>query len=46
MIEIVRKLSELGLIEVIYTVDGKEYLTPQELNKEIKEELSVHGGKW
>ena len=44
VIEIVRKLSELGLIEVIYTVDGKEYLTPQELNKEIKEELSVHGG--
>ena len=44
VIEIVSKLVEAGLIEVIYTVDGKEYLTPQELVKEIKEELFVHGG--
>lgn len=45
VIEIVSKLVEAGLIEVIYTVDGKEYLTPQELVKEIKEELFVHGGR-
>lgn len=38
------KLIEFGSIEVIYTVDGKEYITPQELAKEIKEELLVHGG--
>ena len=44
VIEIVSKLVGFGLIEVIYTVDGKEYLTPQELAKEIKEELLVHGG--
>lgn len=45
-IEIVQKLISLGLIEVIYTTDGKEYLTPQELEKEIKDELFVHGGKF
>ena len=30
-IEIVQKLISLGLVEVIYTTDGKEYLTPQQL---------------
>ena len=44
VIEIVSKLVGFGLIEVIYTIDGKEYLTPQELSKEIREELLVHGG--
>ncbi|XP_053396897.1 E3 UFM1-protein ligase 1-like isoform X3 [Mercenaria mercenaria] len=45
VIEIVTKLVEFGQLEVIYTVDGKEYITPQELVKEIKEELLVHGGR-
>jgi len=44
-IEIVQKLIGLGLVEVIYTTDGKEYLTPQQLEREIKDELFVHGGK-
>ena len=44
-IEIVQKLISLGLVEVIYTTDGKEYLTPQQLEREIKDELFVHGGK-
>ena len=45
-IEIVQKLIGLGLVEVIYTTDGKEYLTPQQLEREIKDELFVHGGKY
>ncbi|XP_033740513.1 E3 UFM1-protein ligase 1-like [Pecten maximus] len=45
VVEIVNKLVELKLIEVIYTIDGKEYLTPQELAKEIKDEVMVHGGR-
>ncbi|XP_060085103.1 E3 UFM1-protein ligase 1-like [Ylistrum balloti] len=45
VVEIVNKLVELNLIEVIYTIDGKEYLTPQELAKEIKDEVMVHGGR-
>ncbi|XP_064629084.1 E3 UFM1-protein ligase 1-like [Lineus longissimus] len=44
-IEIVNKLLELNLLDVIYTADGKEYLTPQEINKEIREELDVRGGR-
>ena len=44
-IEIVSKLIELKLIEVLYTNDGKEYVTPQQLTKEISEELYLHGGR-
>lgn len=44
-IELVQKLINSGLVEVIYTTDGKEYLTPQHLQREIKDELFVHGGK-
>lgn len=45
VIEIVAKLVEQKLIEVIHTLDGKEYLTYHELAKEIQDELFVHGGK-
>ncbi|CAK1585481.1 unnamed protein product, partial [Parnassius mnemosyne] len=44
-VEIVTKLIELKLIDVIFTTDGKEYLTPQQLVREIKDELYVHGGR-
>ena len=42
-IELVSKLIELKLIDVIFTNDGKEYLTPQQLTKEIKDEIYVSG---
>jgi len=44
-VELVTKLIELKLIDVIYTCDGKEYLTYQQLSKEIKDELFVSGGR-
>jgi hypothetical protein len=44
-IEIVYRLVELKLLDVIHTTDGKEYLTPNELGKEIREELIVHRGR-
>ncbi|XP_057308369.1 E3 UFM1-protein ligase 1 homolog isoform X1 [Hydractinia symbiolongicarpus] len=44
-IEIVNKLVALGLVEVIYTTDGKEYLTPKQVEREIRDELIVHGGR-
>ncbi|XP_028393266.1 E3 UFM1-protein ligase 1 homolog [Dendronephthya gigantea] len=44
-VELIQKLINLGLIEVIYTTDGREYLTPAELEKEIREELFVEGGR-
>lgn len=44
-IEIITKLIENKLLDVIFTNDGKEYVTPQHLGKEIKNELYIHGGR-
>ncbi|XP_003700994.2 UFM1 specific ligase 1 [Megachile rotundata] len=44
-IEIVTKLIENKLLDVIFTNDGKEYVTPQHLGREIKNELYIHGGR-
>ncbi|XP_072018738.1 E3 UFM1-protein ligase 1-like [Amphiura filiformis] len=44
-VEIVNKLLEQSLIDVVYTLDGKEYLTPSQVSKEIRDELIVHGGR-
>lgn len=44
-IEIVQKLIELKMIDVLYTCDGKEYLTPKELEKQILEEVDANGGR-
>lgn len=39
------KLTENKLLDVIFTNDGKEYITPQHLAKEVKDELYIHGGR-
>uniref|UniRef100_T1IY38 E3 UFM1-protein ligase 1 homolog n=1 Tax=Strigamia maritima TaxID=126957 RepID=T1IY38_STRMM len=44
-IEIVNKVVELRLLEVVFTCDGKEYVTPQHIINEIKDELLIHGGR-
>ena len=44
-VEIIQKLIANGQLEVIYSTDGREYLTPQQLEREIRDELFVHGGK-
>ncbi|PIK40550.1 putative E3 UFM1-protein ligase 1-like [Apostichopus japonicus] len=44
-VEILSKLIEEKQIEVIYSLDGKEYVTPSQLFKEIRDELIVHGGR-
>ncbi|XP_069679850.1 E3 UFM1-protein ligase 1 homolog [Periplaneta americana] len=44
-VEIVTKLLDLKLLDVIFTTDGKEYVTPQQLTREIRDELYVHGGR-
>ena len=43
-IELVNKLLSMGLVEVLYTLDGKEYVTPHHLEREIRDELTVHRG--
>uniref|UniRef100_A0A1B6D5T8 E3 UFM1-protein ligase 1 homolog n=1 Tax=Clastoptera arizonana TaxID=38151 RepID=A0A1B6D5T8_9HEMI len=44
-IEVITKLIESKLLEVYFTTDGKEYITPQQLTKEIKDELYVQNGR-
>lgn len=44
-VEIITTLVENKLLDIIFTNDGKEYITPQHLGKEIKDELYIHGGK-
>lgn len=41
----VNLLIKQGLINVIFTNDGKEYITPDYLRKEVEDELYVHGGR-
>jgi len=43
-VEIINKLLELKLLDVVFTTDGKEYVTPKQLIREISDELYVHGG--
>lgn len=44
-VEIVSWLIEKKLIELIFTSDGKEYLTPAQLVTDIQNELYVSGGR-
>uniref|UniRef100_A0A8C7CUX8 E3 UFM1-protein ligase 1 n=1 Tax=Oncorhynchus kisutch TaxID=8019 RepID=A0A8C7CUX8_ONCKI len=44
-IEIVAKLVEEKKLDVVHTLDGKEYITPSQISREIRDELYVHGGR-
>lgn len=44
-IDIVKKLTSLNLIELIYTCDGKEFITPTHLRKEIEDEIYINKGR-
>ena len=44
-IEVVSKLVEMGLLNVLYTMDGKEYVVTSYLETEIRRELEAHGGE-
>uniref|UniRef100_G3TKG3 E3 UFM1-protein ligase 1 n=1 Tax=Loxodonta africana TaxID=9785 RepID=G3TKG3_LOXAF len=44
-IEIVNKLIAQKQLEVVHTLDGKEYITPAQISKEMKDELHVRGGR-
>ena len=43
-VELVTKLVQRGLLEIAHTLDGKEYVTPGQLDREIRDELAAHGG--
>uniref|UniRef100_A0A914XKY3 E3 UFM1-protein ligase 1 homolog n=2 Tax=Plectus sambesii TaxID=2011161 RepID=A0A914XKY3_9BILA len=44
-IEVVAKLIDLHLIDIVFTVDGKEYVTKQHLTTQIKNECLGNGGR-
>ncbi|KAJ3665830.1 hypothetical protein Zmor_001299 [Zophobas morio] len=44
-IEIISYLKEKKIIDLIFTVDGKEFLTPLHLIQDIRNELFVSGGR-
>lgn len=43
-IEIISKLIQEKKLDVVHTLDGKEYITPTQISKEIRDELYIHGG--
>ncbi|MEQ2168859.1 E3 UFM1-protein ligase 1, partial [Goodea atripinnis] len=43
-IEIITKLVQDKKLDVVHTLDGKEYITPAQISREIRDELYVHGG--
>lgn len=44
-IEIIAKLVQDKKLDVVHTLDGKEYVTPAQISREIRDELYVHGGR-
>ncbi|CAJ1077481.1 E3 UFM1-protein ligase 1 [Xyrichtys novacula] len=44
-IEIISKLVQEKKLDVVHTTDGKEYITPAQISREIRDELYVHGGR-
>ena len=42
--DILIKLIQTKQIDLFYTIDGKEYLTPSQLHREILDELYVQQG--
>ena len=45
VVEVMQKLSDLGLLNVLFTTNGKEYLTPKQLRHEVEDEIIAHGGR-
>ena len=45
VVELVLKLQQTDRIELIYTTDGKEFLTPEQLVREVADELAASNGR-
>ena len=41
----VNKLTQFNLINIYHTIDGKEYVTEDQIRKEVYDEIYVNGGK-
>ncbi|KAH9578129.1 E3 UFM1-protein ligase 1 [Trypanosoma melophagium] len=45
VVEIINVLRKKKLVDLLYTVDGKEYLTWDQLRREVVDEILVNGGR-
>lgn len=45
-IEIVAKLVLEKKLDVVHTLDGKEYVTPAQISREMRDELHMQRGLW
>ena len=47
MVELVNKLQELGLLgsDLLHSINGREYITPDCLCQEVKQAVSQAGGR-
>ena len=43
-IQLVNKLTSFNLINIYHTIDGKEYVTEDQIRKEVYDEIYVNGG--
>ena len=39
-------MIELGVLNVLHSIDGKEFITEYQIKKEIYDELYIHNGKF
>ncbi|VDP90459.1 unnamed protein product [Echinostoma caproni] len=44
-VDVVRYLIDTNRLKLIFTTDGRSYLTKEELEKEIREEVEAHSGR-
>ena len=47
MVELVSKLQERGLLgrDLLHTINGREYLTPERLRDEVVDAVAAAGGR-
>eukprot|EP01138_Halocafeteria_seosinensis_P008757 gb/GECG01008951.1/.p1 GENE.gb/GECG01008951.1/~~gb/GECG01008951.1/.p1 ORF type:complete len:1155 (+),score=165.69 gb/GECG01008951.1/:1-3465(+) len=43
--ELVGLLQQKGYVQIVYTLDGEEFVTPSQLRKEVVEEISLRRGR-
>lgn len=47
VVELINKIQELGLLgsDLLHSISGREYLTKEQLNVEVKDTLKQTGGR-
>jgi len=44
-VEVIMMLQKFDMIDLLYTMDGKQYVTPAQLETDIRNEISYRGGR-